>query len=135
MCVKFRMWTQIRAQARLRAKTPAFDRYCGGRAAEPEKLWVNDVLKQDSNTGKMIFTLAEQIAQLSSRITLYHPSWRCDSDRHSGPGRRWAWRVPQARRRSQAVDRKDRLLDENDGVTPRPADIGLGIRIKFSDIG
>ena len=36
------------------------------------KLWVNDVLKQDSNTGKMIFTLAEQIAQLSSRITL-HP--------------------------------------------------------------
>jgi 2-keto-4-pentenoate hydratase/2-oxohepta-3-ene-1,7-dioic acid hydratase in catechol pathway len=29
------------------------------------KLWVNDVLKQDSNTGKMIFTLAEQIAQLS----------------------------------------------------------------------
>ena len=25
-------------------------------------LWVNDVLKQDSNTGKMIFTLAEQIA-------------------------------------------------------------------------
>ena len=27
--------------------------------------------KQDSNTGKMIFTLAEQIAQLSNRITLY----------------------------------------------------------------
>jgi 2-keto-4-pentenoate hydratase/2-oxohepta-3-ene-1,7-dioic acid hydratase in catechol pathway len=36
------------------------------------KLWVNDVLKQDSNTDKMIFTLAEQIAHLSSRITL-HP--------------------------------------------------------------
>jgi 2-keto-4-pentenoate hydratase/2-oxohepta-3-ene-1,7-dioic acid hydratase in catechol pathway len=36
------------------------------------KLWVNDVLKQDSNTAKMIYTLAEQIAQLSSRITL-HP--------------------------------------------------------------
>jgi 2-keto-4-pentenoate hydratase/2-oxohepta-3-ene-1,7-dioic acid hydratase in catechol pathway len=35
------------------------------------KLWVNDVLKQCSNTEKMIFTLAEQIAQLSSRITLY----------------------------------------------------------------
>ena len=35
------------------------------------ELWVNDVLKQDSNTGKMIFTLAEQIGQLSSRITLY----------------------------------------------------------------
>jgi 2-keto-4-pentenoate hydratase/2-oxohepta-3-ene-1,7-dioic acid hydratase in catechol pathway len=34
------------------------------------KLWVNDVIKQDSNTGKMIFTLAEQIEQLSSRITL-----------------------------------------------------------------
>ena len=34
------------------------------------KLWVNDVIKQDSNTSQMIFTLAEQIAHLSSRITL-----------------------------------------------------------------
>lgn len=34
------------------------------------KLWVNDVLKQNSNTGQMIYTLAEQIAQLSSRATL-----------------------------------------------------------------
>jgi 2-keto-4-pentenoate hydratase/2-oxohepta-3-ene-1,7-dioic acid hydratase in catechol pathway len=36
------------------------------------KLWVNDVIKQDSNTGQMIFTLAEQISHISSRITL-HP--------------------------------------------------------------
>jgi 2-keto-4-pentenoate hydratase/2-oxohepta-3-ene-1,7-dioic acid hydratase in catechol pathway len=36
------------------------------------KLWVNDVIKQDSNTSDMIFTLAEQIEQLSARITL-HP--------------------------------------------------------------
>jgi 2-keto-4-pentenoate hydratase/2-oxohepta-3-ene-1,7-dioic acid hydratase in catechol pathway len=36
------------------------------------KLWVNDVLKQDSNTGEMIFNLAEQIAHLSARLTL-HP--------------------------------------------------------------
>jgi 2-keto-4-pentenoate hydratase/2-oxohepta-3-ene-1,7-dioic acid hydratase in catechol pathway len=36
------------------------------------KLWVNDVLMQDSNTGQMIFNLAEQIADLSSRLTL-HP--------------------------------------------------------------
>jgi 2-keto-4-pentenoate hydratase/2-oxohepta-3-ene-1,7-dioic acid hydratase in catechol pathway len=35
------------------------------------KLWVNDVIKQDSNTSKMIFTIAEQIAHLSARITLY----------------------------------------------------------------
>ncbi|MGZ5813755.1 MAG: fumarylacetoacetate hydrolase family protein, partial [Xanthobacteraceae bacterium] len=28
------------------------------------KLWVNDVIKQDSHTSKMIFTLAEQIAHL-----------------------------------------------------------------------
>jgi 2-keto-4-pentenoate hydratase/2-oxohepta-3-ene-1,7-dioic acid hydratase in catechol pathway len=34
------------------------------------KLWVNDVVKQDSSTSRMIFSLAEQIAQLSSRITL-----------------------------------------------------------------
>ena len=36
------------------------------------KLWVNGVLKQDSNTAQMIFNLAEQIAHLSSRLTL-HP--------------------------------------------------------------
>lgn len=36
------------------------------------KLWVNDQIKQDSNSGKMIFTAAEQIAHLSSGITL-HP--------------------------------------------------------------
>jgi 2-keto-4-pentenoate hydratase/2-oxohepta-3-ene-1,7-dioic acid hydratase in catechol pathway len=35
------------------------------------KLWVNDVIKQDSNTSKMIFTLAEQISHISSRTTLY----------------------------------------------------------------
>jgi 2-keto-4-pentenoate hydratase/2-oxohepta-3-ene-1,7-dioic acid hydratase in catechol pathway len=35
------------------------------------KLWVNGALKQDSNTSLMIFTAAEQIAHLSSRITLY----------------------------------------------------------------
>jgi 2-keto-4-pentenoate hydratase/2-oxohepta-3-ene-1,7-dioic acid hydratase in catechol pathway len=34
------------------------------------KLWVNDVIKQDSHTSQMIFTLAEQVAHLSSRITL-----------------------------------------------------------------
>ncbi|MDB5875025.1 MAG: ureidoglycolate lyase [Ramlibacter sp.] len=34
------------------------------------KLWVNNDLKQDSNTGQMIFSVAEQIAYLSSRITL-----------------------------------------------------------------
>jgi 2-keto-4-pentenoate hydratase/2-oxohepta-3-ene-1,7-dioic acid hydratase in catechol pathway len=34
------------------------------------KLWVNDVLKQDSNTSQMIFTLAEQISQLSTLVTL-----------------------------------------------------------------
>jgi len=36
------------------------------------KLWVNGELMQDSNTAKMIFTTAEQIAMLSSRVTL-HP--------------------------------------------------------------
>jgi len=36
------------------------------------KLWVGDELMQDSNTGKMIFNTAEQIAHLSTRVTL-HP--------------------------------------------------------------
>lgn len=36
------------------------------------KLWVNDVLKQDSHTSRMIFSLADQISHISTRITL-HP--------------------------------------------------------------
>jgi 2-keto-4-pentenoate hydratase/2-oxohepta-3-ene-1,7-dioic acid hydratase in catechol pathway len=36
------------------------------------RLWLNGTLKQDSNTSEMIFSLPEQIAQLSRRITL-HP--------------------------------------------------------------
>ena len=34
------------------------------------KLWINDELMQDSHTGRMIFDTAEQIAMLSSRVTL-----------------------------------------------------------------
>jgi 2-keto-4-pentenoate hydratase/2-oxohepta-3-ene-1,7-dioic acid hydratase in catechol pathway len=34
------------------------------------KLWVNGALMQDSNTAQMIFSTADQIAQLSSRVTL-----------------------------------------------------------------
>ena len=34
------------------------------------KLWVNGVIKQDSNTREMIFNLAEQIEQISGAITL-----------------------------------------------------------------
>jgi 2-keto-4-pentenoate hydratase/2-oxohepta-3-ene-1,7-dioic acid hydratase in catechol pathway len=41
---------------------------------DPQKLglktWVNGVLKQDSNTAKMLFSTAEQIAQLSINMTL-----------------------------------------------------------------
>jgi len=35
------------------------------------KLWVDGQIKQDSNTSQMIFTLAEQVSHLSSRISLY----------------------------------------------------------------
>jgi len=35
------------------------------------KLWVGDELMQDSSTSQMIFNTAEQIAMLSSRVTLY----------------------------------------------------------------
>ena len=34
------------------------------------RLWVDDELKQDSSTSQMIFTTAEQIAQLSTYATL-----------------------------------------------------------------
>jgi 2-keto-4-pentenoate hydratase/2-oxohepta-3-ene-1,7-dioic acid hydratase in catechol pathway len=35
------------------------------------KLWVNDVLMQDSNTSNMVFNVAEQIHFLSKQVTLY----------------------------------------------------------------
>lgn len=35
------------------------------------KLWVNEQLRQNSNTSKMIFGVREQVAALSSRITLF----------------------------------------------------------------
>ena len=35
------------------------------------KLWVNGGLMQDSHTSNMIFDTAEQLAMLSSRVTLY----------------------------------------------------------------
>lgn len=35
------------------------------------QLWIGDELMQDSNTGNMIFDIAEQIEMLSSRVTLY----------------------------------------------------------------
>ena len=49
------------------------------------KLWVNDVLKQDSHTSKMIFSVAEQIAHLSTLITL-HPGDLILSGTPSGVG-------------------------------------------------
>ena len=35
------------------------------------KLWINSVLKQSSNTGRMVHSIAEQIAYLSRHITLW----------------------------------------------------------------
>jgi 2-keto-4-pentenoate hydratase/2-oxohepta-3-ene-1,7-dioic acid hydratase in catechol pathway len=35
------------------------------------KLWVNNALKQNSNSSKMVHTIAEQIAYLSRHVTLY----------------------------------------------------------------
>jgi 2-keto-4-pentenoate hydratase/2-oxohepta-3-ene-1,7-dioic acid hydratase in catechol pathway len=35
------------------------------------RLWVNGVIKQDSNTSQMIFSVADQISHLSSITTLY----------------------------------------------------------------
>lgn len=37
----------------------------------PIQLWINGEMKQNSNTRNMIFTAAEQLVQLSSRLTLY----------------------------------------------------------------
>jgi len=36
----------------------------------PIKLWVNGVLKQNSNTGRMVHSMAEQIAYISRHVTL-----------------------------------------------------------------
>jgi 2-keto-4-pentenoate hydratase/2-oxohepta-3-ene-1,7-dioic acid hydratase in catechol pathway len=45
------------------------------RGIDPQRLrvrlWVNDELLQDSHTGQMIFSVAEQIASLSAQVSLY----------------------------------------------------------------
>ena len=78
------------------------------------KLWVNGVLKQDSNTNDMIFNLAEQIAQLSSGMTLY-PGDLILTGTPAGVGS-GARRVPQSRRRGEDLDREDRGTDQQDGL-------------------
>lgn len=45
--------------------------YVSNPANLPIKLWVNGTLKQDSNSGNMIFNIAEQISHISSGMTLY----------------------------------------------------------------
>lgn len=74
-----------------------FDRACplgpwivpAKEIADPQnlsiRLWVNEILKQDSHTSKMIFSVAEQIAHLSTLITL-HPGDLILSGTPSGVG-------------------------------------------------
>jgi 2-keto-4-pentenoate hydratase/2-oxohepta-3-ene-1,7-dioic acid hydratase in catechol pathway len=50
--------------------TPA--RFIANPQALDLKLWVDDELMQDSNTRHMIFSIAEQIEEISARVTL-HP--------------------------------------------------------------
>ncbi|NYT67235.1 fumarylacetoacetate hydrolase family protein [Pusillimonas noertemannii] len=51
----------------------------------PIRLWVNNTLRQNSSTGNMIFTAAEQIAYLSNRLTL-HPGDVILTGTPAGPG-------------------------------------------------
>jgi len=44
--------------------------YIGDHNDMSIKLWVNDVLKQDSNTSKLVHNMSEQIAYLSRHVTL-----------------------------------------------------------------
>ena len=81
------------------------------------KLWVNGVLKQDSNTKDMIFNLSEQIAQLSERHDALPR--RPDPDRHAGRRRLGARRVPQEGRRGEDLDREHRRADQQARVRPR----------------
>ena len=81
------------------------------------KLWVNDVIKQDSNTSDMIFNLAEQLSHLSSRITLY-PGDIILTGTPAGVGA-GAQGVPQGRRRGETLGREHRRDREPDGVNGR----------------
>jgi 2-keto-4-pentenoate hydratase/2-oxohepta-3-ene-1,7-dioic acid hydratase in catechol pathway len=81
------------------------------------KLWVNDVLKQDSNSKDMIFNLAEQIAQLSSGMTLHPGDLVLTGTPAGSVGAR---RVPQTRRCGQDLDRKDRDAEQQDGLRAIP---------------
>ncbi len=78
------------------------------------KLWVNDVIKQDSTTGEMIFTVAEQIAQLSRGMTLY-PGDVILTGTPAGVGS-GAQRIPQIRRHRPHRNRTHRPPDNDDRI-------------------
>ena len=82
------------------------------------KLWVNGVLKQDSNTSDMIFNLAEQIATCPRGMTL-HPGDLILTGTPAGVGA-GTRRVPQGRRRGEDLDRGDRRDQQQDDLISAP---------------
>ncbi|MCH7635440.1 MAG: fumarylacetoacetate hydrolase family protein [Proteobacteria bacterium] len=73
---------------------------------QPIKLWVNDELMQDGNSGDMHFTIAEQIAYLSQQLTL-------------APGDVIATGTPAGVGRPRGI-----FLKPGDGVTATIGDLG-----------
>ena len=73
---------------------------------QPIKLWVNDELMQDGNSGDMHFTIAEQIAYLSQQLTLM-------------PGDVIATGTPAGVGRPRGI-----FLEPGDGVTATIGDLG-----------
>jgi 2-keto-4-pentenoate hydratase/2-oxohepta-3-ene-1,7-dioic acid hydratase in catechol pathway len=75
------------------------------------KLWVNDGLKQDSNTKDMIFNLAEQIEQLSDAMTLHRAT---GPDRHAGGSGSSAREIQTGRRGEIWVEKIGTLTKNRD---------------------
>jgi len=82
------------------------------------KLWIDDELKQDSNSSRMIFSAAEQIAYLSERVTLLPGG--CCSDRNARGDWRGERHLSQERSDHPDVDREHRGDPKhNDVMSPK----------------
>lgn len=75
------------------------------------RTYVNDVPKQNSNTSKMLFSVAEQIAYLSSRITL-HPGDVILTGTPAGVGAETGERLAKGDRLRVEIDKIGQLVTD-----------------------
>ena len=109
---------ELRRLLPARALDRAGERHQGPAEPRPQAVGQRRPQAGFQHQAQMIFNLAEQIAHLSSRLTL-HPGDLILTGTPAGVGCR-PRRVPQGRRHGQALDREDRRAQQQDGLSAAP---------------